>query len=147
MAIGKKTCRGLHSLGDIEVTKKAFYESEENIDDFLNKLLIGIDLVIFVCGFGGGNGTGLLPLLVKKINDMNIKSISMIGKPLLIEGNKRLNLFNNGLEELKKVTNEIVVIDSDKVVLSSGVSSLIEAFKKVDLEFSNKIIEILKDCE
>ena len=134
-------------MGDIEVTKKAFYESEENIDDFLNKLLIGIDLVIFVCGFGGGNGTGLLPLLVKKINDMNIKSISMIGKPLLIEGNKRLNLFNNGLEELKKVTNEIVVIDSDKVVLSSGVSSLIEAFKKVDLEFSNKIIEILKDCE
>ena len=78
LAIGEKECKGLGTSASIEKAENAFYESEKNIDVFIKRLLDNIDLVIFVTSFGGGNGTGLIPLLAQKVNNMNINSISII---------------------------------------------------------------------
>lgn len=140
LAIGEKTCNGLSAFASTEIAEKAFYESEKNIDGFLKQLLENVDLVIFVACFGGGNGTGLAPLLLQKVADMKIKNISIIGKPFNFEGEKRLETFNQGIEKLKNITDKIVIIDSEPKE-----KSIIQIFKKRDLEFAKKVEEIIKN--
>lgn len=142
LAIGEKECKGLGTSASIEKAENAFYESEKNIDVFLKRLLDNIDLVIFVTSFGGGNGTGLIPLLVQKVKDMDIENISIIGKPFDFEGEKRLDNFNKGIEKLKNKTNESIIIDSN-----SNEESVIEKFKERDKEFAKVVFKIIRELE
>lgn len=142
LAIGDKECNGLGTFASIEKAEKAFFESEKNIDAFLKQLLDEIDIVIFVASFGGGNGTGLIPLLAQKVKDMNINSISIIGKPFDFEGKKRLETFNIGLENLKNRTNEIIIIDDTPIE-----KTLITTFEKRDLEFVKEAANFIKELE
>lgn len=142
VAIGEKTCKGLGTSASIEIAEKAFNESEKNIDSFLKQLLDNIDLVIFVASFGGGNGTGLIPLLVQKVKDMNIENISIIGKPFDFEGEKRLDTFNKGIEKLKNETNKSIIIDNNP-----SEESVIKIFKERDLEFAKEVVKIIKELE
>lgn len=138
LAIGEKICNGLSTFASIEIAEKAFYESEKNIDIFLKILLEDIDLVILISSFGGGNGTGLVPLLSNKIKNMNIKNSSIIGKPFEFEGEKRLHTYNQGIENLKKYTDKVIIIDS-----KTKEQSIKKAFKNRDIEFAKKAEEIL----
>ena len=71
---------------------------------------------------------------------MKIKNISIIGKPFNFEGEKRLETFNQGIEKLKNITDKIVIIDSEPKE-----KSIIQIFKKRDLEFAKKVEEIIKN--
>lgn len=142
VAIGENTCRGLGTSASLEIAEKAFYESEKNIDSFLKQLLDNIDLVIFVASFGGGNGTVLAPLLVQKVKNMNIENISIIGKPFDFEGEKRLEVFNQGIDNLKNATDKIIIIDSKQ-----NKESIIKIFKERDLEFAKEVIKTIKEQE
>lgn len=142
LAIGEKTCKGLGTSASLEISEKAFYESEKNIDSFLKQLLDNIDLVIFAASFGGGNGTGIVPLLSQKIKNMNIKGIPIIGKPFEFEGEKRLNTCHQGIENLKSYTDEIIIIDS-----KTKEETIKKAFKNRDIEFAKKVEKIISELE
>lgn len=142
LAIGEKICKGLGTSASIETAEKAFYESEKNIDIFLKLLLEEIDLVILITSFGGGNGTGIVPLLSHKIKNMNIKNISIIGKPFEFEGEKRLNTCHQGIENLKSYTDEIIIIDS-----KTKEESIKKAFKNRDIEFAKVVFKIIRELE
>lgn len=135
LAIGKNACKGLPGQN----IAKAFEESEKDIDVFLNKLLKGCNFVILIAGFGGKTGTFLIPKLVKKINNMNIKNMSIIEKPYNFEGQKRIEKYQLGIAELENITDNFTIID----ILPSEKNSIIEAFKFRDREIAKTTKQII----
>jgi len=83
--IGEKLTRGYGAGSDPENGRLAAEESALAIAECLG----GYDLVFIVAGFGGGTGTGAVPVIARIAKDMNIMTIGIITKPFNFEGEKR----------------------------------------------------------
>lgn len=116
IAIGEKTCKGLHCSGDIENGKKAFAESKEKIQDFLKNLTLNSDLVITITGIGGGCGTAVTPLINEYIRSLKIPIVSIVQRPFKFEGKKRReDEFKSNIDIFKKSANKVIVADAENV--------------------------------
>lgn len=116
IAIGEKTCKGLHCSGDIENGKKAFAESKEKIQDFLKNLTLNSDLVITITGIGGGCGTVVTPLINEYIRSLKIPIVSIVQRPFKFEGKKRReDEFKSNIDIFKKSANKVIVADAENV--------------------------------
>ena len=116
IAIGEKTCKGLHCSGDIENGKKAFAESNEKIQDFLKNLTLNSDLVITITGIGGGCGTAVTPLINEYIRSLKIPIVSIVQRPFKFEGKKRReDEFKSNIDIFKKSSNKVIVADAENV--------------------------------
>jgi len=104
----------------------------ENFED-LARALDGADIVFVAAGLGGGTGTGAAPIIAKIAREMGALTIAVVTKPFGFEGRKRLQLAEQGLEELKNEADSIVVIPNDKLLsIIDPKMGLKESFKIVD---------------
>ncbi len=104
----------------------------ENYDD-IRSALEGADIVFVAAGLGGGTGTGAAPVIAQIAKDVGALTISVVTKPFAFEGRKRLKLAEQGLAELKKESDSIVVIPNDKLLsIIDKNLGLKESFKIVD---------------
>lgn len=104
----------------------------ENYDD-IRAALEGADIVFIAAGLGGGTGTGAAPVIAQIAKDLGALTISVVTKPFMFEGRKRLKLAEQGLAELKKESDSIVVIPNDKLLsIIDKNLGLKESFKIVD---------------
>jgi len=104
----------------------------ENYDD-IRTALEGADIVFIAAGLGGGTGTGAAPVIAQIAKDVGALTISVVTKPFAFEGRKRLKLADQGLAELKKESDSIVVIPNDKLLsIIDKNLGLKESFKIVD---------------
>jgi len=111
--IGVNVTRGLGSGSNPSVGKAA---AEESVDDLREK--IGPSDITFVtAGMGGGTGTGASPVIAK-INKENLKSltVAIVTKPFSFEQKKKMMIAEEGIEELRKNVDAIVVIPNDKLL-------------------------------
>ena len=127
--IGTKLTKGLGAGMKPSVGKDS---ALENYDDIRNAL-DGADIVFISAGLGGGTGTGAAPIVAQIAKEVGALTISVVTKPFMFEGRKRLKLAEEGLEELKKESDSIVVIPNDKLL------SIID--KKLGLKESFKIVD------
>jgi cell division protein FtsZ len=127
--IGTKLTKGLGAGMKPSVGKESALESYEEI----RKALEGADIVFISAGLGGGTGTGAAPVVAQIAKEVGALTISVVTKPFNFEGKKRLKLAEEGLEELKKESDSIVVIPNDKLL------SIID--KKLGLKESFKIVD------
>ena len=104
----------------------------ENYDEIKNALE-GADIVFISAGLGGGTGTGAAPIVARIAKEVGALTISVVTKPFMFEGPKRLKLAEAGLHELKKESDSIVVIPNDKLL------SIID--RKLGLKDSFKIVD------
>ena len=81
----------------------------------LKKSLEGSDIVFVAAGLGGGTGTGAAAIVAKAAKEVGALTVSVVTKPFKWEGKKRTGLANLGLEELKKISDSIIVIKNDKL--------------------------------
>ena len=104
----------------------------ENYDD-IRTALEGADIVFIAAGLGGGTGTGAAPVIAQVAKDIGALTISVVTKPFAFEGRKRLKLAEQGLQELKKESDSIVIIPNDKLLsIIDKNLGLKESFKIVD---------------
>lgn len=104
----------------------------ENIED-LKKILGKETKMIFVtAGMGGGTGTGAAPVIAKAAKDMGILTVGIVTIPFTFEGKKRKQQASEGLEELRKSVDTILVISNDKLREIFGNLSLTAAFAEAD---------------
>lgn len=127
--IGAKLTKGLGAGMKPEVGKDS---ALENYDEIRNSLE-GADIVFISAGLGGGTGTGAAPVIAQIAKEVGALTISVVTKPFMFEGRKRLKLAEAGLEELKKESDSIVVIPNDKLL------SIID--RKLGLKDSFKIVD------
>ena len=127
--IGAKLTKGLGAGMKPEVGKESALESYDEIRASLE----GADIVFISAGLGGGTGTGAAPVIAQIAKDVGALTIAIVTKPFSFEGKKRLKLAEEGLEQLKRESDSIVVIPNDKLL------SIID--RKLGLKDSFKIVD------
>ena len=127
--IGTKLTKGLGAGMKPAVGKDSALENYDEIRSALE----GADIVFISAGLGGGTGTGAAPVVAQIAKEVGALTISIVTKPFAFEGKKRLKLAEDGLEELKKESDSIVVIPNDKLLsIIDRRLGLKESFKIVD---------------
>ncbi len=127
--LGAEITKGLGAGSDPEVGKKAAIESEGR----LKEVLAGADMVFVTAGLGGGTGTGGAPIVAEIAKDLGALTVAVVTKPFQFEGKKRERQAEEGLAELKKVVDTLIVVPNQRLLSISGRSmSLTDAFKKAD---------------
>ena len=110
--LGEKKTKGLGAGMQPEVGKESAQESYEEIKSALENA----DIVYVASGLGGGTGTGAAPIIAQAAKEIGALTVSVVTKPFMFEGRKRLKLAESGLNELKKESDSIVVIPNDKLL-------------------------------
>jgi cell division protein FtsZ len=112
-----------------EIGKQACIESIDHIREFLND---GTKMLFITAGLGGGTGTGAAPIVAKAAKDMGILSVAIVTLPFQFEGQRRMRQALEGLVELKKNVDSILVISNDKLRNMFGNLELSDAFGQAD---------------
>ncbi|HUE95417.1 MAG TPA: cell division protein FtsZ, partial [Longimicrobiaceae bacterium] len=127
--IGRKLTRGLGAGARPEIGRAALEESRDEVAAALE----GADLVFITAGMGGGTGTGAAPLIGDIAREMGALTIAIVTKPFLFEGKKRLRQAEEGLTELKRAVDTMIVVPNERLlsVVEKG-TSFKDALKKAD---------------
>ncbi|WP_104641201.1 cell division protein FtsZ [Helicobacter bizzozeronii] len=127
--LGEKITGGRGAGMKPEVGKQAAQECVEVIKN----MVTGADIVFISAGLGGGTGTGAAPVIAQIAKDSGALTVSVVTKPFSFEGRKRARIAEEGLKELKAVSDSIVVIPNEKLIgfidKNAGIK---ESFKEVD---------------
>lgn len=127
--IGKKLTNGLGAGAIPEIGKAAV---EENIDE-IESIVKGADMVFIAAGMGGGTGTGAAPIIAKIAKDQNILTVGIITKPFLFEGKRREKNAEQGIKELSKSCDSVIIIPNQKLLETVPQNtSLLDAFNFSD---------------
>ncbi|MDF1525848.1 MAG: cell division protein FtsZ [bacterium] len=127
--MGIQVTHGLGAGADPDVGRKAAEESEEQLRESLS----GTEMVFITAGMGGGTGTGAAPIVAKIAKESGALTVGVVTKPFDFEGRVRLKNAEDGLEELRKNVDTLIVIPNDRIfsVVKHG-SRATDAFAIVD---------------
>jgi len=123
---------GEHSLGAGNVPAVGRKAAEET-EDKIREILGGDTKMLFItAGMGGGTGTGAAPVVARISRDLGILTVGIVTLPFSFEGKRRQQQAEEGIAELKKNVDALLVISNDKLREEYGNMKLTEAFKKAD---------------
>ncbi|MDI1230141.1 MAG: cell division protein FtsZ [Methylobacter sp.] len=124
--LGVELTKGLGAGTNPEVGRMAADENKDRIKEVLE----GADMVFLTAGMGGGTGTGALPVIAEIAKSMGILTVAVVTKPFAFEGKKKLATAEQGIAELEKFVDSLIIIPNQKLlpVLGNDVS-LVNAFK------------------
>ena len=127
--LGRKLTRGLGAGARPEIGRQSIAESADEI----RSLLQGADLVFVTAGMGGGTGTGAAPMIGEIARDLGALTVAVITRPFSFEGRKRMRQAEQGLAELRRTVDTMIVVPNDRIlsVVGKG-TSFREALKKAD---------------
>lgn len=127
--IGKNLTRGLGTGMNPELGKRAAEETKEEIQETIK----GSDMVFLASGMGGGTGTGASSVIAKTARELGALTVGVVTKPFSFEGQQRMRLAEQGLEELKKEVDALIVIPNDRLLaVVDKESSVKNAFAMCD---------------
>jgi len=111
--IGESLTRGLGAGSNPQIGREAALEDSSVIAEYLE----GSDMVFITAGMGGGTGTGAGPVIAGIAKEMGAITVAIITKPFFYEGKIRYANAEEGIKELKKNVDTIIVIPNDKIGL------------------------------
>jgi cell division protein FtsZ len=127
--IGRKLTRGLGAGAAPEIGKQAAMDHAEEIEEVLR----GSDMVFVTAGEGGGTGTGGAPVVAKIAKELGALTVGVVTRPFSFEGKRRATQAEEGIENLRKEVDTLIVIPNDRLLSISDRSiSAPEAFKTAD---------------
>ncbi len=129
LQLGPNLTEGRGAGSKPNVGKEACLESLEDIHKYLAN---DCKMLFITAGMGGGTGTGAAPVIAKAAKEMGILTVGIVTTPFIFEGRKRTAFGNEGLEELKKYVDTLIVVSNDKLRQIYGNLSISEAFAKAD---------------
>ena len=133
--IGKELTKGLGAGSDPKIGEEAAHESEQEI----RKKLQGCDMAFITCGLGGGSGSGAAPVIAGLAKKQGALTIGVVTMPFTIEGKKRIENAEYGLEKLESLTDTLIVIPNDKLLEIAPELPLQTAFKVADEILTNAV--------
>jgi len=127
--IGATLTDGLGAGGKPEVGKESALESKKEIEDALS----GADMVFITAGMGGGTGTGAAAVVAEIAQGLGALTVAIVTKPFSFEGKRRMENAVQGIEELRKHVDTLIVIPNDRLrEIIDKQTPMLEAFKEVD---------------
>jgi cell division protein FtsZ len=127
--LGMKITQGLGAGARPEIGRAA---AEETLDQ-LETSLEGAHMCFIAAGMGGGTGTGAAPVVARAAREKGILTVGVVTKPFTFEGSKRMRAAEEGIAELQKVVDTLIVIPNQNLFLIANQSTgLAEAFAMAD---------------
>ena len=123
---------GTEGLGAGNRPERARKATEESIDDVRKMLNDGTKMVFITAGMGGGTGTGAAPLIAKTAKDMGILTVGIVTIPFRWEGNRKIDQALDGVEEISKNVDALLVINNERLREIYQDYTVINAFAKAD---------------
>jgi cell division protein FtsZ len=135
LQIGMGITKGLGAGAKPEIGREAALEDRDRIAEIID----GADMLFITAGMGGGTGTGAAPIVAEVAKEMGILTVAVVTKPFAFEG-KRGKVATDGLEELSKHVDSLIVIPNDKLmeVLGDDVT-FTDAFKAANDVLHNAV--------
>lgn len=127
--LGPHLTEGMGAGSVPSIGKEACIESIDAVRAFLND---STKMLFITAGMGGGTGTGAAPIIAKAAQEMDILTVAIVTLPFKFEGLRRQRYALEGLEELKKSVDAIIVISNEKLKELYGNLSLTNAFGQAD---------------
>jgi cell division protein FtsZ len=127
--LGQNLTEGLGAGANPQIGREAALESEEA----LRNALADSHMVFITAGFGGGTGTGAVPVIAEICKDLGALTVAVVTKPFAFEGKKRTHLAEEGIENLKRVVDTAITIPNDRLRgLAPKNAKLVEMFLRAD---------------
>lgn len=127
--IGKNLTRGLGTGMNPELGKRAADETKEEIQQTLK----GSDMVFVAGGMGGGTGTGAAPVVARTAKELGALTVGVVTKPFSFEGAQRMRLAEQGIEELRKEVDALIIVPNDRLLATvQKETTLKDAFAMCD---------------
>ena len=123
---------GHEGLGAGNRPQKAREATEESLAEVQNMLNDGTKMVFITAGMGGGTGTGAAPLIAKVAKDMDILTVGIVTIPFRWEGDKKIDQALDGVEEISKNVDALLVINNERLSEIYSDLSLDDAFDRAD---------------
>ena len=127
--LGKNLTEGLGAGSDPDVGMRAAQESSDRISELLDA---NTKMLFITAGMGGGTGTGAAPVIAEIAREKGILTIAVVTHPFANEGGYRKQYAKDGLEELKKYVDTLLIINNDKLIEIYGDLTFTQAFGKAN---------------
>ena len=127
--LGENLTSGLGAGSNPEVGMQAAVESIDRINELLDS---NTNMLFITAGMGGGTGTGAAPVIAKAANEKGILTVGVVTMPFETEGGRRHEHAKDGLEELRKHVDTLLVINNQKLLEVHGDLTLSKAFSKAN---------------
>jgi len=123
--LGIELTKGLGAGTKPEVGKLAAEENREHIKEVID----GADMVFLTAGMGGGTGTGAISVLAEVAKDLGVLTVAVVTKPFDFEGKKKKLVAEEGIRELEKYVDSLIIIPNQKLLpVLGGNLSVTNAF-------------------
>ncbi|MEX0993745.1 MAG: cell division protein FtsZ [Solirubrobacterales bacterium] len=127
--IGGDITRGLGSGSDPNIGHAAAVSD----DDRIKTMLKGSDMVFVTSGAGGGTGTGAAPIVARIAREVGALTVGIVTKPFGFEGTKRMAAAEEGVKELAKQVDTLIVIPNNRLLsVLEQTTTMVDAFRVAD---------------
>ncbi len=127
--LGAEATKGLGAGSDPDIGRQAAIETRETLREHLE----GSDMVFITAGLGGGTGTGGAPIVAEIAKEIGALTVAVVTKPFQFEGRKRNGQAEEGIAELRKMVDTLIIVPNQRLLSLGGRElSLLDAFKKAD---------------
>ncbi len=109
--IGLNLTKGLGAGAKLDIGQAA---ADESLNEIIN-ILQGANMVFIAAGMGGGTGTGAAHVIARAAKELNILTVGVVTLPFLYEGPSRMRRAQQGLEELRRHVDTIIVIPNQNL--------------------------------
>lgn len=123
---------GKEGLGAGNRPEKARAAAEESIEDVRKMLNDGTRMAFITAGMGGGTGTGAAPVIARESKNMGILTVGIVTIPFRFEGRKKIDQALDGVEEMEKNVDALLVINNERLRKIYGELPVLKAFGKAD---------------
>ena len=110
--IGSAMTKGLGAGANPEVGRQAAIDDRDIIEEAIK----GADMVFVTAGMGGGTGTGAAPVVAETARSLGILTTAVVTRPFMFEGNKRGRNAEQGIKELKKHVDSVIIIHNNRLL-------------------------------
>ena len=153
--IGKTLTKGLGAGARSSIGHEAMTTDKEAVQNVIDSS----DMVFITCGMGGGTGTGAAPVIAQIANELGILTVGIVTLPFKFEGPRRLERAMEGISEMKKVCDTVIIIPNQKLMsivdknttlsdsflladsilhqATKGISDLINVHGMINLDFAD----------
>ena len=130
--IGLNLTKGLGAGARLDIGQAA---ADESLNEIIN-VLQGANMVFITAGMGGGTGTGAAHVIARAAKELNILTVGVVTLPFLYEGPSRTRRAQQGLEELRKHVDTIIVVPNQNLFKIANEQTTFEQ----SFEFSNDVL-------
>ncbi len=127
--LGREITQGLGAGAQPAIGQAAARESEDEINQYLEN----VNMLFITSGMGGGTGTGAAPVIAGLAREKGILTVGVVTKPFNFEGRQRMKLADQGIEELQKYVDTLIVIPNQNLFrVANENTTFVDAFATAD---------------